>query len=405
MKIGLISIYPAPNYTHDGISGVASYTKNLATNFPKDCSIIVFANKFGKSERAIKTREQVEIFYCWSRNFIFPFEIFTKIFKRRKDIDVIHIQHEFFIYGANKISAILFIFMVFMLKSLNKPIVITLHHGFLKPSQVNKDSLTHLSIRINPLIFLFGLKIFFKLISFVASCIIIHEKYFKNVLTEYYGILQNKITVIPHGIESNTPKINQEQAKTLLNLRDYKVILYFGYLSKFKGIDLLIDLFRCLKDTNKYSLLIAGGGHPRVKGDKKYEESLHDLKEKAKRMSKNILFTGFVPDEKLPIYFSAADVVVLPYKIVFSSSGALSLAMAYEKLFLVSNAFKNIIETDEFIFEGPQELAEKIEDLFNSKDLQERCLRYSKKIKEKKSWKNVAKKTYELYYKMMRRRL
>jgi len=55
---------------------------------------------------------------------------------------------------------------------------------------------------------------------------------------------------------------------------------------------------------------------------------------------RQVIQTGFVPEEKVPAYFSATDVLVLPYTTFMSSSGPLSLALSYELPVLLSEELK-----------------------------------------------------------------
>lgn len=70
------------------------------------------------------------------------------------------------------------------------------------------------------------------------------------------------------------------------------------------------------------------------------------VEEKAKK--KNIIVTGFVPEEKVALYFSACDAVILPYTSFFSSSGPLALAIAYDKPILLSPSLSLYAKTPDF---------------------------------------------------------
>ncbi len=401
MKIGMISLYPPKGLLHADLGGVASYTKNLVSSlslFDKS-DLIIFANKID-GEKDEYTEDKAKIIRCWDKKILFPLHLFWNIFKERRNVDVVHIQHEYFLYGG-ALSAVTFPLLLFLVKILRKPTIVTIH-GVIPLSKFSNEFMEQNNMKGNALILKYGLWGITKLICWFSDKIVVHGSYFKNILATEYGIDRKKIAVIPHGIEERRDLIPKKKAKQILGVEDKNTLLFFGYITGYKGIETLINAFGYLDD-KKYVLFIAGGEHPRLKKDIKYRDYIKKLEEMAKKVSKNIIFTGFIPGEKIYLYFSAADLAILPYTVAMSSSGALSLIMAYEKLFLVSNAFKNVIESDEFIFgESPQELAEKIENLFSYEDLHERCLRNLKKIREKNSWKNVAQKTYELCCKLMR---
>lgn len=129
--------------------------------------------------------------------------------------------------------------------------------------------------------------------------------------------------IIPHGhYRSSYPAaIAQASAKSQLGLPDEKkVLLFFGMIKPYKNIDLLISLFNqaALSD---YVLVVAGNTDSAA------------LKESLLEYAKNPdihLYLQFIPDDKLHIYLSAADAVVLPYKSILNS-GALLLALSFNK--------------------------------------------------------------------------
>ena len=101
-------------------------------------------------------------------------------------------------------------------------------------------------------------------------------------------------------------KIEQEKAISQLKLdQNKKTLLFFGFIRGYKGLDLLLKAFELLD--NSYQLIIAG----EVYGDfNKYQE-LIDISKKGNDIH---LFTDYISDEEVPLFFSASDVCILPYK-------------------------------------------------------------------------------------------
>lgn len=100
----------------------------------------------------------------------------------------------------------------------------------------------------------------------------------------------------------NIPK---EEARLKLKLSDKrKTLLFFGLIRDYKGLDVLLKAFSELDDS--YQLIIAGEIYG--KSDK-YLGLIENSK------NKNIfLFNQYIPDDEVNIYFSAADLCVLPYR-------------------------------------------------------------------------------------------
>lgn len=110
-----------------------------------------------------------------------------------------------------------------------------------------------------------------------------------------------------------------------LNLpADKKYLLFFGFIRKYKGLDLLLEALADprLKDQD-VRLIIAGEYY----GDKERYEQIIQEKNLQDRVH---LFTDFIPNDEVPLYFSAADVVVLPYRSA-TQSGITQVAYYFER--------------------------------------------------------------------------
>jgi len=132
-------------------------------------------------------------------------------------------------------------------------------------------------------------------------------------------------------------KLKQEFGFT----KDSLVLLFFGYVRKYKGLDILIEAFpKILSQNPKAKLLIVGEFYD---DPKEYSELIKKLKieEKVK------VINQFVPNEDVGKYYQAADVVILPYRSA-TQSGILNVAYGF---------YKPVIVTDvgglaEFVDEG-----------------------------------------------------
>jgi len=116
-------------------------------------------------------------------------------------------------------------------------------------------------------------------------------------------------------------KIQQQEARKKLNLSpDKKTLLFFGFIRKYKGLDLLIEAFEQLDDS--YQLVIAGECY----GSFDEYQMLIDKS----RLKKNIhVFNTYIGDDEVPLFFSAADVCILPYKSA-TQSGITSIAFHFD---------------------------------------------------------------------------
>jgi glycosyltransferase involved in cell wall biosynthesis len=398
MKVGMISIYPPPASKHAALGGVASYTRNLVVSLLDKCEVVVFANKLPNIRS--KYREGATVYRCWSKGLLYPFQIFRKVASSK--VDIVHVQHEIYLYGGLG-SAIIFPLLLFLIKLLRKPVVVTLH-GVLPLSEVNGRFLRDNWIRGSPLFMKAGLILLVKLIVLFSTAVIVHEEKFKEVLKSEYNCPGSKIYVIHHGIEERNDLIEKNKAKQILCLSGKNVILFFGYITGYKNVELLIESASFLK-TPDWVIVIAGGPHPRLSTNPNYRRYLSDLREKALAVRKEgILFRGFIAEEEIPLYFSAADLIVFPYKICMHASGPLSLSISYGKPFLISDDFKGIFACENALFKNePKDLTHKIDRFFEDKKLQLQISAYIRKFKKERLWSVVSDETWKLFQRINKR--
>jgi glycosyltransferase involved in cell wall biosynthesis len=382
--------------------GVSSYTKSLVSALREyGINVIVFSDK--PKNKALEQSDR-GVYAAWSRGILFPFQIF-KMLVVSSHVDVVHVQHEFFLYGG-MFSAVLFPLLLMLIRLTGLPVVVTMH-GVVPLSELDEQFKDENGLK-GPLPLLkFGLIFLTKLIVFLSDAVVVHGSFLAETLRKEYKCSEQKIHVIPHGVKKAIIMIPQEEAKKRLKLEGKTVILFFGYISKYKGIETLIEAFGQLAKKHQDWVLVVGGGkHPRLRLDPKYKEYIMKLQQMAHSLApKQVIFTGFIPNEELPLYFSAADLVVFPYTIAMSSSGPLALSMSYQKPVIASNilSFIELIPFKEVLFKrnSPRDLAEKLELVLNSYDLRHKISAYFEGMKKKNSWSNVALQMQDLYMKLI----
>ncbi len=157
----------------------------------------------------------------------------------------------------------------------------------------------------------------------------------EKVLTDLRLFTDKSAQKIVHPLYDNFgDKIDKAEARKHLDLNvDDKIILFFGFIRKYKGLDILLEAMNVLKSGNQKSeipkLLIAG---------EFYEERklYDDIIEKNNLQSQIILRTNFIADSEVKYYLSAADFVIQPYRNA-TQSGVTPLAYHFEKPMLVTN--------------------------------------------------------------------
>ncbi len=227
-------------------------------------------------------------------------------------------------------------------------------------------------------------------ILFIAENIISHESmFYDKILTKYALSSADKFLVlsdvVEKGIRSMYPhkkvfrstlpiydcygfdtSLSKSEARKKLGIdENKKVLLFFGYIRAYKGLTNLIEAMPILlKEDENYFLLIVGEFY---ESREKYIKKIKELV-----IEKNVLIIDeFVPNEEVGIYYSASDLVVLPYNSA-TQSGILNIAYGFKKPVVVTNVggLPELVEDGKtgFIVEpqNPSALAEGIKKYFSA---------------------------------------
>ncbi len=328
-KLLVVSSYPEKGSTHSKRTvGVASYTKILLEGLVKNTNwkVKVFAEKIGRTSHY--KEKGVEIERVWERgNLASIFELFTKIIK--SDSKKVLLSFEIYLFGG-LIHSLAGILGLLAARISGKKTFVLLHQVAVdfQNLEANKFKASLLNILSNA---------FYFLVKNASSEIYVFEKALKDKLGG-----ENKIKVLPHLVP-DTKKINKETARKKLGLATNKLAaLYFGYIAPYKGVDWLVKNW----PEGNMDLIIAGGINPNHKNDPKISQFVKSVGKKAKE--KGIRVSGFVNERDIKYYFSACDLIILPYKMFFSSSGPLALAFSYGKPVLISSVLGDYAKTIDF---------------------------------------------------------
>ncbi len=136
--------------------------------------------------------------------------------------------------------------------------------------------------------------------------------------------------VVPHPLyESFGQPFAKDDARRLIGLKATRVILFFGYVRAYKGLDIVIRALPAILKQQPVTLLIVGEFY---EAEEKYSKMIKNL-----GVEKNVkIHAEFVKDADVKQYFSAADIVVLPYKSA-TQSGIVQLAYHLDKPCIVTD--------------------------------------------------------------------
>jgi glycosyltransferase involved in cell wall biosynthesis len=156
------------------------------------------------------------------------------------------------------------------------------------------------------------------------DAVVAHSRHSAGRLEEEVGIDPGRVRVINHGAFDYLTRLPEEQPLPA-ELRDVEgpVVLFFGLLRPYKGIDVLLEAFRSVEGAELWVV-----GNPRM--------PVEPLRRLAGRAAGTVRFVPrFITDPEIPAFFRRADLVVLPYR-DGEHSGVVYTALAFGKPMVLS---------------------------------------------------------------------
>lgn len=281
MRIGFVSTYPPIE------CGIATYTESLHVTLRGMSNETFVMSQFGAQGDAV--------FPIYSPDSLtLADDIFST--SARMTPDLMHIQHEYGLFGSQKGVAVTGLILRYQLA--NIPVVTTLH-------TVNEEMDREQEIILRHIVD-------------DSAAVIVHEQFQKETLVQRFG-QADRIHVIEHGIREVQPVAD---AKRKLKLDGKKVIMLCGYFRPTKGFHKVLDFMPAICAQDDDVVLVMAG---KIRGfeAQKYQQGLFTQLNESPVADRIVFLRGQFPQHTFDTILSAADVVVLPYE-----SGAQSGMMA-----------------------------------------------------------------------------
>ncbi|MBG9378383.1 glycosyltransferase [Panacibacter sp. DH6] len=156
----------------------------------------------------------------------------------------------------------------------------------------------------------------------------------EKVMKDLRLFTQKKAVLVPHPLYDNFGnQVSKSAARQHLHINESdNIILFFGFIRRYKGLDMLLQAMAILKNdprAKQIRLLVAGEFYE----DRKTYDDIIQQNDLAGQL---ILRTDFIADSEVKYYLSAADFVIQPYRNA-TQSGVTPLAYHFEKPMLVTN--------------------------------------------------------------------
>src|SRR5215467_11727230 len=288
--------------------------------------------------------------------------------------------------------------LTYYYKLLGKKVVLTVHNVNTEKRDKKDSSFNRFTLRIQ-----------YRL----ADHLFVHTEKMKQELIDEFGVRSAQISVIPLGINNFAPQtsLTPDEAKQRLGIRtDEKAILFFGRITPYKGLEILVEAFqKGLPPSGNYRLMIAG--RPEEATEAGYWFPIRDALQEDVRKGRVLLRAAHIPDEETELYFKAADVVVLPYRDIYQS-GILFLGYSFGLPAVAADVGSLKDEMIEgrtgFLFrpEDSSDLAKAIERYFASdlyQDLSRRREEIQAYARLGHDWNTVGQTTLGVYHRLLKK--
>ncbi|TFH46886.1 MAG: glycosyltransferase family 1 protein [ANME-2 cluster archaeon] len=368
---------------HCGGAEVAAY--NLAIEMAKRGHDIYVFTTSANSKNVIEKHENIKIYRYSTNCKLLTSNISSGMFRKTimHDVDVIHTHFDI---APGPLAGLRYA------KKRNVPLIITYHGdwvasfgGFIRRMSIN----FHNKYLVD------------KILSYADVIISPSEPYINE--SRFLRNYRNKIIVIPNGInlEEFNVRYSKEECREKLGLPlDRNILLYFSFLSPYKGPDVLIKAMpKIIEAVPNTELIFAGKGVMR--------NELEKLS-KSLKVETNVRFSGFVEDSLKPLYFKAADVFVLPstmntevFPLVLLEASASKLPMVVSDL----DTFKCLIKEN---YNGlltrrndKNDLADAIINLLENEEIRKEMGKKAREKVQDYSWEKISDETMRIYQEVL----
>ncbi len=398
----MVAPYPRTSQAHgeESLGGVASYTKSLVDELRAHVDLQILAPSLGAS--GVRSDAGVGVEDVPRGDGLFLRALAD--LGADASIDVVHVQFEQHLFGG----ALANLHLLRALSRLRrtKRVVVTVHQvpdlAGIDARFLKENGFPPITVAARAWI-----RTQYRLLARSCDHVIVHERALANRLETQYGVAPERVGVVAHGVAPVETDFDGPSAKARLGVAgNDTLLLYFGYVTGYKGVDLLVEALETLPAGEREGLrvVIAGKSPERKLEKRSFRESIESLETRIAALSPWVERKGFLSQDDIHVHLAAADLVVFPYRQVFSASGPFALAVGQARPVIVSDAFRGMGPPEEAVFERDAgSLQAKLREFRASVQLQGTLQSSAARLREECSWARVAKQTAACYQETLRK--
>lgn len=382
INVAFLSTYPPR------VCGIATFTEDLVSEIDK---IAPLYNPFVNTN-VIAISDDI---YLYNEKVIKELKQFEKEsyfdvaqFINDSEIDLLVIQHEYGIYGGEYGE-----YLNCLVDNIKKPFIVVLHTVLLNPTDKQKYIVNYLGSKA------------VKVVTMAKNTI--------ELLVNIYGIPEEKIVHIPHGVPINT-QVDREKLKKEFGLEGRFVISTFGLIGPGKGIEYAIEALSKVKDEiPNIMYLILGRTHPGIikHSGESYRDKLMNMV-KEYNLENHVMFVNrYLTLDEILKYLQLSDIYITPYLSKEQAvSGTLSYALASGKV-IISTSYRY---AEELLADGrgilvdfrdSDAIAKAIKEIYYNKDLRESIEKKAFEYGKNMWWNVVAERYIKLFDEIVNKKI
>jgi len=270
----------------------------------------------------------------------------------------------------------IWIFVIVILRLRKKVVFLTVHNVF--PHEKS-----------------FGYRFVFKIVCFFSNRYFVHTEINKKQLVDSFNISKSKIHIVSMGIHDlylDSENISKQESRARLNIdKNIKMVLLFGNIRDYKGVKEFLEAASLLKQMMGNFLFVIAG--EKWIDWKDYDNFIKD--NQLEGLVKTYL--KYIPMREVKYFFTACDLVVLPYRHFDAQSGVGNIALAFHKALLVTRVggLTDLVKDERAVIErlNAVDLASKIKEVLQDEALNVKLAKDSKELSQYYSWNRFADET------------
>ncbi len=402
LRIAMVSPLP-PQRT-----GESLYTVNLITELARTGRIHVTALT-GKDTEAIATETGlVEVLNVWKgRNLLYPFALVKHLKRIRPHIVHVQFGPDGEVYGGLFGEPMLLFLILCRLFGFRT--TVTLHSTWMADQVVERAGTFRFLSRFSFLARA-AFRGYMRLLDWGTSILQLSTVKTNSLLRKAFlrdfGYRPEKVVEIPHPCRLPTKQLDRKCASEMLGLPDRRIVLMFGFIRRGKGIDVAIRAMKQIRDSLPNTIMLIAG-IPLEHDGMVY---LQELREQTIRLSldDHVRFdTEFIPEERVPVYFSAASVILFPYTESVGASGPIHNYAGYGIPIVAADVGYHMRESiggNVLLFKAgdSRSLTKRLEEILSDDNFATMLGQNQVSYAQKETWRCASSRTVEYYKRVLR---